>query len=50
MITDTGKRRYQEVAEALKKEMIDQSLSVGTRLRTERQIAGRFRCIAFGCP
>ncbi|WP_319411849.1 FCD domain-containing protein [uncultured Cohaesibacter sp.] len=42
MITDTGKRRYQEVAEALKKEMIDQSLSVGTRLRTERQIAEDF--------
>nr|WP_321454828.1 FCD domain-containing protein [uncultured Cohaesibacter sp.] len=42
MITDAGKRRYQEVAEALKKEMIDQSLSVGTRLRTERQIAEDF--------
>ena len=42
MISDVGKRRYQEVAEELKKEMIDQSLSVGTRLRTERQIAEDF--------
>ncbi|PLW77789.1 FCD domain-containing protein [Cohaesibacter celericrescens] len=42
MIPDVGKRRYQEVAESLKMEMIDQDLSVGTRLRTERQIAEDF--------
>ncbi|WP_316858462.1 FCD domain-containing protein [uncultured Cohaesibacter sp.] len=42
MIPDNGKRRYQEVAEALKKEMIDEGLSIGTRLRTERQIAEDF--------
>ena len=42
MIPEIGKRRYQEVAEALKKEMVDQDLSIGTRLRTERQIAEDF--------
>lgn len=39
MIPETGKRRYQEVAEALKQEMVEQGLSVGTRMRTERRIA-----------
>ncbi len=39
MIPESGKRRYQQVAEALKEEMISQNLSVGTRLRTERKIA-----------
>ena len=39
MIPETGKRRYQQVAEALKREMLDNSLSIGTRLPTERQIA-----------
>jgi len=42
MIPETGKRRYQEVAEALKQEMLDQGLSVGTRMRTERRIAEDF--------
>ena len=42
MILEAGKRRYQEVAEALKKEMIEQHLTLGTRLRTERQISEDF--------
>ena len=42
MIPETGKRRYQEVAEALKKEMIEEGMKLGTRLRTERQIAEDF--------
>ena len=42
MIPETGKRRYQEIAEAVKKEMIDKELAVGTRLPTERQIAEEY--------
>ena len=42
MIPETGKRRYQEVAEALKQEMIEEGLTVGTRMRTERRIAEDF--------
>ncbi len=39
MITEPGKRRYQDVAEALKIEIVKNNHQVGDRLRTERQMS-----------
>lgn len=39
MIASSGKRRYQDVAEQLKQDILDAGHQVGDRLRTERQIS-----------
>ncbi|ADZ71619.1 FCD domain-containing protein [Polymorphum gilvum] len=39
MIEAGGKRRYEEVAEALKRDMVEHGYRVGDRLKTERQIS-----------
>lgn len=39
MTSETGRRRYQEVADALKAEIIEKGYAIGDRLNTERQIS-----------
>ncbi|WP_029010211.1 FCD domain-containing protein [Azospirillum halopraeferens] len=39
MTDTTGKRRYQDVAEALKREIVAKGYRIGDRMRTERQIS-----------